>query len=90
MSPSILVIRRKRQGLAFREERFRGRQFRCSYCNGVFFDENKIHRHLARHKSGASDNAELPKLDLSIDVRLPYLQDLKEIFGRRKARKSDG
>jgi hypothetical protein len=89
VSPSIVVIRRRRGGRIFREERFHGRQFRCAHCNGVFLDESEIWSHLGRHKTGATMTSDLPPLDRSLDVRLPYIQDLKEILGRRKPRKDE-
>jgi hypothetical protein len=89
MSPAIIVIRRRRNGRWFREERFRGRQFRCVRCNSVFYEESGILAHLSREDSGQAENPDLPAVGRSVDIRVPYLRDLKEMLGRRRLRTGD-
>ncbi len=89
MTPSITVIRRRRHGIDYLEERFRGRQYRCTKCNAVFPDAPAIERHVALEDPASSPHRRLPGLDSSIDVRVAYLADLKQLLGERRPRKRE-
>jgi hypothetical protein len=89
VTPRITAIRRRRRGVPFLEERFRGRQYRCAVCNRVFLDEPSLTHHLALEGAARPDHADLPPPGGAIDVRLPYLADLKQILGERKRLKRD-
>lgn len=90
MIPLISVIRHRRKRVEYLEERFRGRQFRCTKCNRLFPDEAEVERHAASENARSPSHPELPRPDTAISIRLPYLADLKQMLGERRRRKRDG
>lgn len=71
------------------EERFRGRQFRCTKCNRVSTDQAEMERHVKSERASSPSSRELPKPAATISIRLPYLADLKQMLGERKRRRAD-
>jgi hypothetical protein len=86
VTPSVTVIRRRKHGIDYLEERFRGRQYRCTKCNALFPDSAAIERHVARENPVAPVHRALPRFDASIDVRVAYLADLGQWLGERRRR----
>jgi hypothetical protein len=80
--PRISLRRQIRFGIPVAVERFRGRQYRCLRCNGVFYELDELDAHIRRERPGP-DSPELPVIDAPLLVRIFYSRDVREEWGER-------
>ncbi len=95
MVPKIHAKFRKRHGVPYAIEQLSGRQFRCRHCNGIFFSEKELDRHIAtirdaKEPSSRRVSPAAPALSSSILVNVLYTYDILDKMKKKWLRLKGG